>query len=312
MRPIVAFATGIRDFPVLAVAPQGSPRSTYRSVGPVLSGKQRAYRPVQLSVWTSRVRPARDARTGGSVTVMQSAGGLPACLLEVPTGETAMDTISVDLTTISAYGPARATIAGAPLSADELRATVTYWRATLYMSAAMIYLRDNPLLREPLKPEHVKRRLLGHWGSDPGLESRLRAPQPADQKIRPRHDLSRRSRARRAGVLSNLYLEGSYREIYPEITEDEDGLRRFFRQFSFPGGIGSHCTPETPGSIHEGGELGYSHVARLRRGLRQPGPDRHRDGGRRRGGDRAAGDLLALQQVPRTRFATARCCRCCI
>src|SRR4051794_6443745 len=84
-------------------------------------------------------------------------------------GRAAMDIISEDLASLSAYGQARATIEDAPLTADELRATVTYWRATLYMSAAMIYLRDNPLLREPLKPDHVKRRLLGHWGSDPGL-----------------------------------------------------------------------------------------------------------------------------------------------
>jgi xylulose-5-phosphate/fructose-6-phosphate phosphoketolase len=173
-------------------------------------------------------------------------------------GETAMDSISVDLSTISAYGPARSTIAGAPLSADELRATVTYWRATLYMSAAMIYLRDNPLLREPLKPDHVKRRLLGHWGSDPGLSlvylhlNRLIRKYDLDMiyLAGPGHGAP--------GVLSNLYLEGSYSDIYSEITDDVDGLRHFFGRFSFPGGIGSHCTPETPGSIHEGGELVYS------------------------------------------------------
>ena len=169
-----------------------------------------------------------------------------------------MDTISVDLASIGAYGPARATIEGAPLSAEELRATVKYWHASLYMSAAMIYLRDNPLLREKLKPDHVKRRLLGHWGSDPGLSlvyihlNRLIRKYDLDMiyLAGPGHGAP--------GVLSNLYLEGSYSDVYPEITDDEDGLRRFFGRFSFPGGIGSHCTPETPGSIHEGGELGYS------------------------------------------------------
>jgi xylulose-5-phosphate/fructose-6-phosphate phosphoketolase len=169
-----------------------------------------------------------------------------------------MDTISVDLASIGAYGPARATIEGAPLSAEELRATVKYWHASLYMSAAMIYLRDNPLLREKLKPDDVKRRLLGHWGSDPGLSlvyihlNRLIRKYDLDMiyLAGPGHGAP--------GVLSNLYLEGSYSEVYPEITDDEDGLRRFFGRFSFPGGIGSHCTPETPGSIHEGGELGYS------------------------------------------------------
>ena len=169
-----------------------------------------------------------------------------------------MDTVATDLAAISAYGPARSTIGGAPLSQDELRANVTYWRATLYMSAAMIYLRENPLLRDALAVDHVKRRLLGHWGSDPGLSlvyvhlNRLIRKYDLDMiyLAGPGHGAP--------AVLSNLYLEGSYSDVYPAITDDADGLRRFFGQFSFPGGIGSHCTPETPGSIHEGGELGYS------------------------------------------------------
>ncbi len=131
-----------------------------------------------------------------------------------------MDSISADLATISAYGPARATTEGAPLSAEELHATVQYWRATLYMSAAMIYLRDNPLLREKLTPEHVKRRLLGHWGSDPGLSlvyvhlNRLIRKYDLDMiyLAGPGHGAP--------GVLSNLYLEGSYGDVYPEITDD--------------------------------------------------------------------------------------------
>src|SRR5450432_2270423 len=146
-----------------------------------------------------------------------------------------MDTIPVDLAAISAYGPARSTIAGAPLAAEELRATVTYWRASLYMSAAMIYLRDNPLLREPLKPDHVKRRLLGHWGSDPGLSlvyvhlTRLIRKYDLDMIHRAGPGLGA------PGVSSNLYLVGSYSGVHPETTDDEEGLRRFLGQFSFPG-----------------------------------------------------------------------------
>jgi xylulose-5-phosphate/fructose-6-phosphate phosphoketolase len=121
----------------------------------------------------------------------------------------------------------------------------------------MIYLQDNPLLREPLKPEHIKSRLLGHWGSSPGLAFAyihlMRQIKKYDLDMiflaGPGHGAP--------GVLAPIYLEGSYSEVYPGKGEDEEGLREFFKQFSFPGGIGSHCTPETPGSIHEGGELGY-------------------------------------------------------
>src|SRR5215471_5320127 len=159
---------------------------------------------------------------------------------------------------ISAYGPARSTVQGHPLEPDELRRMQAYWHATLFLSAGMIYLRDNPLLREPLKPEHVKRRLLGHWGSDPGLSLTYihlnRLIKKYDLNViflaGPGHGAP--------GVISNVYLEGAYSEIYHDASEDTEGLRRLMRQFSFPGGIGSHCTPETPGSIHEGGELGYS------------------------------------------------------
>ena len=121
----------------------------------------------------------------------------------------------------------------------------------------MIYLRDNPLLKEPLKPEHIKNRLLGHWGASPALSfaythlNRVIKAQDLDMIFMagPGHGAP--------GVLGPVYLEGSYSEIYPEKSLDEEGLLAFFKQFSFPGGIGSHCTPETPGSIHEGGELGY-------------------------------------------------------
>ncbi|MGB7992100.1 MAG: phosphoketolase family protein [Candidatus Methylophosphatis roskildensis] len=146
----------------------------------------------------------------------------------------------------------------APLSADLLARMDAYWRACNYLAAGMIYLQDNPLLREPLAPAHIKNRLLGHWGASPGLAFMYvhlnRIIVVHDQRAiflaGPGHGAP--------GVLAPVYLEGTYSEIYPDKGEDEEGLRRFFKQFSFPGGIGSHCTPETPGSIHEGGELGYS------------------------------------------------------
>ncbi|MED5509631.1 MAG: phosphoketolase family protein, partial [Pseudomonadota bacterium] len=133
-----------------------------------------------------------------------------------------------------------------------------YWRACNYLAAGMIYLQDNPLLRSKLKPTHIKNRLLGHWGASPGLSftyihmNRLinKFDLNAIFLAGPGHGAP--------GVLAPVYLEGTYSEIYPNKGEDVDGLRQFFKSFSFPGGIGSHCTPETPGSIHEGGELGYS------------------------------------------------------
>ena len=133
-----------------------------------------------------------------------------------------------------------------------------YWLACNYLAAGMIYLQDNPLLREPLKPEHIKNRLLGHWGASPGLSfSYLHM-----SRLIKHYDLNAIFLAGPGhgapGVLAPVYLEGTYSEIYPNKSEDIEGLRHFFKAFSFPGGIGSHCTPETPGSIHEGGELGYS------------------------------------------------------
>jgi xylulose-5-phosphate/fructose-6-phosphate phosphoketolase len=158
---------------------------------------------------------------------------------------------------LSAYGVARSTIPGSPLSPSEVGRTDTYWRACNYLALGMIYLQDNPLLKEPLKPEHIKNRLLGHWGSSPGLAfSYIHL-----NRLIKKFDLNMIFMAGPGhgapGVLAPGYLEGTYSEVYPEKSEDERGLREFFKQFSFPGGIGSHCTPETPGSIHEGGELGY-------------------------------------------------------
>jgi len=146
----------------------------------------------------------------------------------------------------------------AAIDATELERLDAYWRAANFLSVGQIYLLDNPLLREPLRPEHIKPRLLGHWGTTPGLNF-LYA------------HLNRAIRARELsaifitgpghggpGLVANTYLEGTYSEVYPDIGLDEEGLRRLFRQFSFPGGIPSHVAPETPGSIHEGGELGYA------------------------------------------------------
>jgi xylulose-5-phosphate/fructose-6-phosphate phosphoketolase len=145
-----------------------------------------------------------------------------------------------------------------PLSAEELKAAHAYWSACNYLSACMIYLQENPLLKKPLAPDQIKARLLGHWGSSPGQSfiwvhmNRLikKFDLNAIYISGPGHGAP--------ATLSNAYLEGTYSEVYPDKSQDEAGLLRFFRQFSFPGGIGSHCTPETPGSIHEGGELGYS------------------------------------------------------
>jgi xylulose-5-phosphate/fructose-6-phosphate phosphoketolase len=144
------------------------------------------------------------------------------------------------------------------LSAKQVELIDAYWRACNYLAVGMIYLRDNPLLREPLKAEHIKRRLLGHFGSDPGQSFVLvhlnRLIKEYDLDVLyisgPGHGAP--------AVLANAYLEGTYSEVYSDRSQDEEGLKTFFKLFSFPGGIGSHCTPETPGSIHEGGELGYS------------------------------------------------------
>ena len=140
---------------------------------------------------------------------------------------------------------------------QELALIDAWWRAANYLAVGMIYLRANPLLREPLRPEHIKNRLLGHWGSSPG-QAFIWAH--ANRLIR-HHDLDMIYLSGPGhgapGVLGPTYLDGSYSEIYPDKSQDAAGMARFFKQFSFPGHIGSHCTPETPGSIHEGGELGY-------------------------------------------------------
>lgn len=144
------------------------------------------------------------------------------------------------------------------LNEEELRKINSYWNACNYLAAGMIYLRDNPLLKESLKEEHVKNRLLGHWGTSPGLSFTY----VHLNRLIKKYDLNMIFIAGPGhgapGVLAPGYLEGTYSEVYPDKSEEEEGIKKFFKQFSFPGGIGSHCTPETPGSIHEGGELGYS------------------------------------------------------
>src|SRR4051794_24671478 len=147
-----------------------------------------------------------------------------------------------------------------PLSSDELRRLDAWWRAANYLSVGQIYLLANPLLREPLALEHVKPRLLGHWGTTPGLNllyahmnrAIVQRDLNAMYVTGPGHG--------GPGLVASTWLEGSYTEAYPHITRDEEGMRKLFRQFSFPGGIPSHVAPETPGSIHEGGELGYALV----------------------------------------------------
>ena len=143
---------------------------------------------------------------------------------------------------------------------DDLQLLDAYWRAANYLSVGQIYLLDNPMLREPLRAEHIKPRLLGHWGTTPGLNFLYahmnRAIRERDLNAiyitGPGHG--------GPGLVANTYLEGTYTEVYPQIGRDIEGMRRLFRQFSFPGGIPSHVAPETPGSIHEGGELGYALV----------------------------------------------------
>ena len=146
----------------------------------------------------------------------------------------------------------------APLTPDQLKKLDAYWRASNYLSACQLYLLDNPLLKQPLEPAHIKKKIVGHWGTVPGqnfIYTHL-------NRIITKYDLNMiyLSGPGHGGnaMVAQTYLEGTYSEIYPNISQDEEGLRKLFKQFSFPGGIPSHVAPETPGSIHEGGELGYS------------------------------------------------------
>ena len=144
------------------------------------------------------------------------------------------------------------------LSQKQLNAMDAYWRAANYLSVGQIYLYDNPLLKQPLTLDHIKPRLLGHWGTTPGLNfiyvQLNRAIKERDLSMiyvaGPGHG--------GPGLVANTWLEGTYSELYPEIEQGAEGMKNLFKQFSFPGGIPSHVAPETPGSIHEGGELGYA------------------------------------------------------
>src|SRR5438309_7555700 len=160
--------------------------------------------------------------------------------------------------TAASAGSTRPHESDEPLSTEELRKMQAYWRAANYLSVGQIYLYGNPLLHEPLKIEHIKPRLLGHWGTTPGLNfiyvhfNRLIKKHGLNviYVTGPGHG--------GPGLVANTYLEGTYSELYPNISQTDEGLKKLFKQFSFPGGIPSHCAPETPGSIHEGGELGYA------------------------------------------------------
>src|SRR5437016_12243632 len=164
------------------------------------------------------------------------------------------------MTPVATAVPASLSVSNQPLSPEELRKMNAYWRAANYLSVGQIYLYANPLLREPLKLEHVKPRLLGHWGTTPGLNFIYvhfnRLIKKYDRNViyicGPGHG--------GPGMVANTYLEGTYTELYSSIQQSEEGQRRLFKQFSFPGGIPSHDAPETPGSIHEGGELGSALV----------------------------------------------------
>ena len=163
--------------------------------------------------------------------------------------------------TLDIKRPARSTskvVATGPLSNEDLWKMHAYWRAANYLSVGQIYLMDNPLLKEPLQRKHIKPRLLGHWGTSPGLNmlcvhlNRVIKNDDLNMMyiIGPGHG--------GPSLVAHAYLEGTYSEVYPNISQDEEGMARLFKQFSFPGGIPSHVAPETPGSIHEGGELGYA------------------------------------------------------
>ena len=200
----------------------------------------------------------------------------------------------------------------AVLDDDEVAALDAWWRANNYLTVGQIYLMANPLLREPLTAEHIKPRLLGHWGTSPGLSfvyahaSRLirQTGQEMLYLAGPGHG--------GPALVAAGYLEGTYTEIYPRRHPGRaEGMRRLFRQFSAPGGIPSHVSVTTPGSIHEGGELGYVLVHAF--GAVMDNPDLRRAGGgrRRRGRDRARWRARGRASRSSTRRATARCCRSC-
>ena len=183
------------------------------------------------------------------------------------------------------------------LSPELLHKMDAYWRAANYLSVGQIYLYDNPLLKEPLKLSHVKPLVVGHWGTTPGqnfIYVHL-------NRVIKKYDLDMFYIAGPGhggpALVGNVYLEGTWSEIYPNVTQDEAGLKKLFKQFSFPGGISSHVAPTTPGSIHEGGELGYSLSHAFGAAFDNPDLDRRLRRRRRRGGNRPAGDRVAVEQA---------------
>ena len=197
------------------------------------------------------------------------------------------------------------------LSTDELRCLDLWWRAANYLSVGQIYLLDNPLLREPLRAEHIKPRLLGHWGTTPGLNFLYAHLNAGDPRATTSSAISSPARATAARAWWRARgWRAPTASVYPDVSHDEEGMRRLFRQFSFPGGIPSHVAPETPGSIHEGGELGYALAHAY--GAAFDNPDllvaawsataRPRPARWPRAGTRTSSS---------TRRATARCCRSC-
>ena len=199
-----------------------------------------------------------------------------------------------------------------PLTAEEIRKMNAYWRACNYLSAGMLYLCHNPLFREPLKSEHIKNRLLGHWGSDPCQSfiwvhmNRLIKKYDLDAIYisGPGHGAP--------ATLSNCSLEGVYSEVYPEKSQDVQGLQKFLKQFSFPGGIGSHCTPETPRVVSRGRRAGIQHLPWVWSGIRQPRPDRDRGGWRQENPRPGLWPPVGTPTNFLTRCATGPCSPSCI
>ena len=183
------------------------------------------------------------------------------------------------------------------LTPELLHKINAYWRAANYLSVGQIYLYDNPLLKEPLKLSHVKPLVVGHWGTTPGqnfIYVHL-------NRVIKKYDLDMFYIAGPGhggpAIVGNVYLEGTWSEIYPNVTQDEAGMKKLFTQFSFPGGISSHVAPTTPGSIHEGGELGYSLSHAFGAAFDNPGSHRRLRDWRRRSGNRSARDRLAVEQA---------------
>src|SRR5262245_36136072 len=198
-----------------------------------------------------RASPAKAALEGNKSMI--------ASKIKNETRKTGRSTHGASRSTVKSVprGPTKK-VKSTPLSRDELNKIDAYWRAANYLSVGQIYLYDNPLLKKQLSKEHIKPRLLGHWGTTPGLNFIY----VHLNRVIKKHDLDMLYITGPGhggpGLVANAYLEGTYSEVYPNISQDEEGMKRLFTQFSFPGGIPSHVAPETPGSIHEGGELGYA------------------------------------------------------